>query len=966
MLLADEGFRVTVAVNGREALCAALARPPTLVITDVVMPDMNGYELCAAIKADATLHDIPVIMVTSLTGIQDIAKSLECGADNFIRKPYEPRTLLARIEYILLNRELRKTSKMQVGMEIYMGGKKHFIASGREQIVDLLISTYEEAVQMNEELILQQRDIGRLNGDLERRVAERGAALDALHNREEEISAVLDNLLDCVITIDAHGIVRSANPAVERVLGFAADEVIGRNVSMLMPDPHRRGHDGYVERYLRTGEARIIGIGREVEGLHTDGRLIPLDLAITEYRVRGERLFIGTLRDIRERKRFIEELTQARSDAEQANRAKSAFLATMSHEIRTPMNGVIGMVEVLSHSKLSEHQSDLVKTIRESAATLLALIDDILDFSKIEAGRLLIERAPVSIADLVEGLCNSLVPVAARRGVDLALFISPEIPERVLSDDVRLRQVIYNLAGNAIKFSAGRPDRRGRVSIRAEVAESSPLRLAFRIADDGIGMAPETLKELFTPFTQAEVSTTRLFGGTGLGLAICKRLVDLMQGEIAVASTLGDGSIFTVTLPVEAAPGGTAHSFPDLGNLDCIVVASPNFNSDDLRAYLEHAGARVYLAADLNDAAQRVSGTTLSVVLHDAGSDGISADEMRGAFAFAPNVRHLLITRGWHRRPRMELASNVITLDGDALRRQALLRAVAVAAGRASPETFHETAGKDAANEEQAPPTIAEARALGRLILIAEDDDINQKVILQQLGLLGYSGEVAGNGVEALRLWREGNYALLLTDLHMPEMDGYALAETIRREELGRGRMPILALTANALRGEASRAKAAGMDEYLTKPVQLRLLKAALEKWLPKATPLIPPVPPVEEIHGEHGQSVVDVEVLKGLVGDDEETVREFLADYLASARRLTAELRETCVANDTRKVGAIAHKLKSSSRSVGALALGDLCAEMENAGKAEDKAAIAQGLVRFDAAIAAVEACILDLLAGR
>lgn len=807
-------------------------------------------------------------------------------------------------------------------------------------------------------------DLQRLNVQVEGRANEFATALEALHYSEEEIRAIVHNLLDCIITIDSRGIVRSANPAVEHVLGYAAAEVIGCNVSMLMPEPHRNGHDAYLANYQRTGVAKIIGIGREVEGLHKDGRLIPLELAISEFVVHGERQFIGTLRDISERKRFIAEVTQARTDAEQANRAKSSFLAAMSHEIRTPMNGVIGMVELLGQSTLSVHQADLVKTIRESSSTLMGIIDDILDFSKIEAGRLEIEQVPVSVADLVEGLCNSLVPVAANRGVDLLLFISPKVPERVLSDDVRLRQMLYNLIGNAIKFSSGRPECRGRVSIRVDVVNEAPLKLAFSVADNGIGMTTETLNHIFIPFTQAEVSTTRRFGGTGLGLAICKRLVELMQGTVEATSTPDLGSTFTVNLPLESAPEQPIRIQPDLSSVSCIIVVSPDINTDALRAYLEHAGARVYATADQGEAVKQATRLDAPVVVQNIGSDTLEMEMLRASFAEAPNARHLLITRGGRQRARLA-SSEAVILDGDALRRQALLNAVAVAAGIDSPKVFHEAAENIVAGDDVVSPTVAEARAQGRLILVAEDDGINQKVILQQLDVLGYAAEVAGNGMEALQLWRKGNYALLLTDLHMPDMDGYVLAETIRREEGGRRRMPILALTANALRGEASRAKAVGMDEYLTKPVTLRLLKAALERWLPQTSekPVATAMAPSSTNEGRVAP-VVDVKVLESMVGNDAGTLREFLSDYLVLARKSAVEIREGYAADNAKLISDVAHKLKSSSRSVGALAFGDICAGLESVGKAENKAAIVQVMTQFEFALAEVDACIVGLLA--
>lgn len=804
-------------------------------------------------------------------------------------------------------------------------------------------------------------DLERVTAELEREGRERAAALEALHHKEEETRAVVNNIADCVISIDSRGVVRGANPAVERVLGYAEDELVGRNVSVLMSGPDAIRHDHYLARYRDTGEARVIGIGREVTGRHKDGHPIPLELAVSEYRVRGERLFIGTLRDIRERRKLIHELTQARADAEQGSRAKTAFLATMSHEIRTPMNGVIGMVEVLARSRLSDEQHGLISTIQESATTLLGIIDDILDFSKIEAGRLQLEDIPVSVADLVEGITSSLVPVAARRAVALDVFVSPEIPERVLSDDVRLRQILYNLVGNAIKFSGGRPHQCGAVAIRATLVQSTPLRVAFSVADNGIGMAPETLQDLFTAFTQAEVSTTRQFGGTGLGLAICKRLVDLMGGQISVTSASGVGSTFTVTLPFAVPAEQPPGSLPELTGLECIVVANPGLPQETLRIYLEHAGASVRFVRDLAEVARVASGSSgPAVVLLDESSRGAW---LHSTAASSAHLRPVVIGRGGGGRTRPD-SNEVLDLDGSALRRRMLLRTVAIAAGRASPEILHSRLGDQALESGRQPPSVAEARASGQLILVAEDDAINQKVILHQLGLLGFAAEVANDGLDALRLWRAGQYALLLTDLHMPGMDGYALTASIRAEERGMHHMPVVALTANALRGEAHRAHAAGMDDYLTKPVQLDVLKAALDKWLPQTERPGPTQSGASRAPASSGaRDVFEVQVLRQLVGDDAETIRALLADWLESARILAADLRSARAAKNIQELAAVTHKLKSSSRSVGALALGDVCADIENVCKAGDRGMLEPLLHKFDAALGAAEREIAGFL---
>ncbi len=781
---------------------------------------------------------------------------------------------------------------------------------------------------------------------------EREAAL-ALQASEQRYRSFI-HMAPYGVFVQCEGRFAFLNPkAVEILGGDSGMEILGRPVLDFL---HPESRDAVSARIRRLNEERVRVAPLEERWLRLDGTSFHGEATAVPYEHEGRPGALVLLQDISERREIIAELTLAREEAEQANRAKSAFLATMSHEIRTPMNGVIGMVDVLAHSRLSGHQAELVDTIRASATTLLGVIDDILDFSKIEAGRLQLETEPVSVAEIVEGLCSSLVPVATQRGVDLAVFVSPEIPGWVLADEVRLRQVLYNLVGNAIKFSAATAKRRGRVSVRAEKATGSALRIAFTIADNGIGMAPDTLELLFTAFTQAEVSTTRRFGGTGLGLAICKRLVDLMQGDIAVESTLGTGSTFTVTLPFELAAEQPTPPGPEITGVECIVVDGPGREGETLRIYLEHDGARVHRVTDLSAAAREAEGLTGPVVvIHPMDHPQPSAKMLQERFATAPDVRHVLISRSERRNLRVVAPDRVI-LDGGALRRQALLRAVAVAAGRASPEIIREITDGAPVAESVTPPTIAEARAQGRLILVAEDDDINQKVILQQLALLGLAAEIACNGSEALNMWRARDYALLITDLHMPEMDGYALAEAIRRLEAGAGRKPIIALTANALRGEATRASSVGMDAYLTKPVPLPRLRETLEAWLPAAgTDLPATAAPVTE-RGDSGTGVVDLGVLKALVGGERETLREFLADYRDSARRLAAELRAAYTAGDPARAANAAHKLKSASRSVGALALGECCAGIEKAGRAGDGEAVARGMEQFETALAAVE----------
>ncbi len=659
------------------------------------------------------------------------------------------------------------------------------------------------------------------------------------------------------------------------------------------------------------------------------------------------------------------DLERARHEAEAANEAKSSFLAAMSHEIRTPMNGVVGMIDVLHQSSLRGDQVEMVKLIRESAFSLLGIIEDILDFSKIEAGKLELDREAIAVADVVDSVCSLLNGMAEKKEVALTLYVDPAIPSEVLGDALRLRQVLINLANNAIKFSCGQLHA-GRVSLRALLVEQSAeqVTVEFRVTDNGIGMDEETQARLFSAFTQADVSTTRRFGGTGLGLVIANNLVELMGGEITIQSAQGEGAIFKVRLPFVRAPAkpGAVEVTSEVAGLSCIVVGSRGGLADDLAIYLEYANAVVERAPDLASAGMRsASSSGLSVWVVDAGDERQSPEQIRAAAHAKINqdVRLVvvLIERGKRRRPRM-VAPDMITVDGNSLNRRTFLKAVTAAAGRASLEP--EDAKLPSVKLTAIAPSRETALRQGRLILIAEDNETNQKVIVRQLALLGYTADVAADGRDALERWRSGDYALLITDLHMPHMDGYELTQAIRAEEKDGRRMPIIALTANALKGEAEICRAAGMDDYRSKPAPLVELKSVLDKWLPVAK-CVPeesalsglPKPTVPQAAGV---VPVDVKVLKGLVGDGPALVHEFLQDFRASAAKITAELHAACAAGQTKAAVAAAHKLKSSARAVGALALGDLCAAMEEEGKTGNSDALIVLLPRFEAEMTVVE----------
>jgi PAS domain S-box-containing protein len=559
-----------------------------------------------------------------------------------------------------------------------------------------------------------------------------GRDVNARHREQEQLRLLETCVahMNDVVVISEIGPDRKAkvlfvNDAFVRHTGFSRDEAIGQPPGLLHGPRTDHGELRRALHLLRAGEpARA-----ELVFYRKDGSTYWVELEVVPIRSAAGRVshWVAVQRDTTERRRDQEALRAlnetlesrvsertsalelARHDAEQASRAKSAFVATMSHEIRTPMNGVIGMIEVLEQTDLAPEQSKMLDLARDSAHSLMAVIEDILDFSKIEAGKVELEREPLSIPEIVEKVSAMLAGGARSHGASVAVSIDPALAQAVCGDAVRLRQILVNLVNNAIKFS-GHSSGGGRVGVSATRLAGGPDRITVEITveDNGIGMNAATVSRLFRPFSQADASTTRRFGGTGLGLTITKHLVELMGGTIAVDSMPDVGSKFVVRLPFDTIAEN--ESAPAEGSLS------------------KQGGT-----------ARRIDGA-----VHPA------------------------------------------------------------------------------------------------LILVAEDNEINQKVIKAQLKLLGFVAEIASNGSDALALWRSGRFALLLTDLQMPEMDGYDLAASIRREEGGSPRIPIVALTANAQKDEAARCSAVGMDCYLTKPVPLTTLGATLERCLPELEASIP------------------------------------------------------------------------------------------------------------------------------
>lgn len=530
---------------------------------------------------------------------------------------------------------------------------------------------------------------------------------DALHR------AVVDTAINGIAIIDDDGIVQVFNPSGERMFGHTADEVVGRNISMLMPAPHAAKHDAHMRRYARTGERRIIGIGREVRGRRKDGTTFPLDLSVGEALAGDRRVFVGILRDISRQKayeealersqadlsarvdevtRLAEEAGSAREEAEAASQMKSEFLAAMSHEIRTPMSGVLGMVDALEASGLTAEQARMATIIRQAGEDLVAILSNILDLSKIEAGRMKLEPERVALSDILDHARDLWGPRLRSKGLAFRVEDGGCGGEIVEVDARRLKQILSNLIGNAWKFTDT-----GEIVLSVSVAERDADRmiLRFSVRDSGIGIAKAQQNELFRPYSQISAMRNRRQGGTGLGLSIARKLAEAMGGEIGVESRKGDGATFWFTVA----------------------------------------------------------------------------------------ARH-----------------------------------VAAATGRKA----------------LAPPAAAQCpRHAGLRVLVAEDNRTNQKVIGTLLHLAQIHTRIVDNGAEAFAAMQEEDFDLVLMDHQMPEMDGPEATRAIRAMAPPKGAVPIIAVTANSMKGDRERYLSAGMNDYISKPVNMSALIDMVEKWAP-------------------------------------------------------------------------------------------------------------------------------------
>lgn len=765
------------------------------------------------------------------------------------------------------------------------------------------------------------------------------------------LQVLLDNTLEYVFLRDPDGRFIIINQAFrDAVAVYPGNSPIGETIDSFVSPKSAEWIRGIDAAVYKTGQPSVNQVSEFVFNHGTEQWL-----QLTTVPVRGsEGQLVGSVsvaRDISDLKRTESELLTAIESANAASRAKGEFLAAMSHEIRTPINGIIGASELCQETRLDLEQREYLATVIQCSDTLLSLVNDVLDFSKIEAGQLNLEKLNFCPAALLDDIADEFAQMVRKKGLELIVASDESLPRYVMGDPTRVKQILYNLIGNAIKFT-----HTGEVVVRAELMERSEKKaqIRFVVVDSGIGIAPQRREAIFNSFTQADMSTTRKYGGTGLGLSICKELVGLMEGSIEVQSELGEGATFIVELPFELAEhfGADALPFnPELAGLRVLVVDDNETNRSIYKQMCANWGYYCDTASDAMEALVMLEealtkGEPYQLVLLDQHMPGLTGLDFAGLLKNRPNLKEI----------RIILLSS--SLDRQEMRRAEILgvaRALSKPVKRATLlevilETFEVGPnGRFGLPERSAPSAAREPEVeISLNILLAEDNEVNQGIAVRRLERLGHRVTVATDGTKVLRLLQEHYFDCILMDIQMPEMDGYEATRRIRQIELETGQPPIyiIAMTAHAMKGDRERCIQAGMDNYISKPFRVEQLKEVLAdasrfKSVPLTLKNEHTTAPAAVESAPAGASFLDQ--VNAMSVEDQEDLMEVSEIFLETAPLELKNLQSAAAQGDYDAVVSSAHALKGivgifkSDRCVDLAGRLEQSAEQANAEEVQD-----------------------------
>jgi two-component system, sensor histidine kinase and response regulator len=806
--------------------------------------------------------------------------------------------------------------------------EKNEILRNWSGVVDDRDFSYNLLLKASTALLLLSLFIAAWNWRLKREVNQR----KLIENQLSLLSTCVQHLNDIVLITDTEPTgqrIIFVNDAFEFRTGYKREDVIGKTTKILQgPNTSRKELDR-----IKVALANWEPVRSELINYTKTGKEYWLDLDIVPVKDATGWVtnWIAVERDISERKKIETELLESKELAEAANIAKSNFLANMSHEIRTPMNGVIGMTDLLLDTQLDTTQLEYVNIIKEASYSLLNIINDILDSSKIEAGKLDIESIEFSLLPIVESCLEVVASKAREKSLNLISYVDTKINKTVIGDPNRTRQILLNLLSNSIKFTPS-----GNVSLYVNlVAEQAKgYQIDFVVKDTGIGIPKDVIEKLFQPFVQADSSVSRKFGGTGLGLSITKRLVELINGTITVDSTEGVGSTFTVSVLFGTGVDiDEMHSPIKINGLKALIIDENKLRCEVLERYLNSWQVSVHHAMAPKEKLQEMLSKNLfDMVIVSSRLGRESLFSLDGMFAaYMPNIKRVVL-----------LENNSVDYLSVFKHQAAILEPVKQSSlFDALIKVFDRRQNDLPFITERRKPLVKAVQSSTmygqHLVLVVDDNKLNLQVARGLLEKIGVSVEVANNGREALEALHIKNYSMVFMDCQMPELDGYEATKLIRKVELDtERRTPIIAMTANAMKGDRERCLAAGMDDFLSKPIDVSKLKAVIKHWLSQELEGNPKSEIAQKI--EPNTSVINTAQLEGMFGDDETTIQELLVAFVTSTPQLLTQLTSAVAEVDYEKVSGYGHQLAGTSSSFGLNELFQLGRELEGAAKDKDQ----------------------------